>query len=270
VVNRCYSLVFINFLFKPDSKRNTDVYFPYAQLNDETNVQYRTHVSRNSIGLVVGLSIVGIIATAIFIGMCWHINQDFKCWPRRSSLSQLDTVEQCTSSPPTQPRGYYLPTPVILGDEFQTSDVDFSLQSNSNTAGRQTSKFFNALKGNLQSRPHNAPVNSSTPSSHETERAPAHDVSLVERDCQICGDQKSSSEFPERATSLCTHRSNSCQECISNWIQSQMDNNNLQEIRCMESNCSMVFSYSDIRSHASQEVFSKYVKHISANLKTEN
>ena len=87
--------------------------------------------------------------------------------------------------------------------------------------------------------------------------APQNDTNLVpsEQECAIC----SVSVSMERLIRLdaCTHPAQICGECTANWIQEQVASSTWDRIRCPTDGCDVVISHSEIKQHATVDVFNR-------------
>lgn len=81
--------------------------------------------------------------------------------------------------------------------------------------------------------------------------------SVKEQDCAICAETLRVSQFPETpVTDRCTHESNTCSECISRHIESQLESRMWDQLSCPE--CPALFGYTDVEKHATKATFQKY------------
>lgn len=77
------------------------------------------------------------------------------------------------------------------------------------------------------------------------------------RDCEVCAETKTIFEFsPRPTTSTCTHTVNTCKECISSWLASELEDKGHQHLQCPE--CSSPLSHEDVRRSATPETFALY------------
>ncbi|KAF2024856.1 hypothetical protein EK21DRAFT_11365, partial [Setomelanomma holmii] len=76
------------------------------------------------------------------------------------------------------------------------------------------------------------------------------------RQCDVCGDEASVSEFPSLAG--CRHLPQTCSDCYKKWIAAQLPNNSWREVTCPEKNCDIRLTYSDIQQTATRETFEQY------------
>lgn len=78
-----------------------------------------------------------------------------------------------------------------------------------------------------------------------------------EQECVICAETLRVSQYPETGvTDKCTHESNTCLECISHHIHSQLDSRMWDQLSCPE--CPALLGYADVRKFATEATFQKY------------
>jgi len=75
--------------------------------------------------------------------------------------------------------------------------------------------------------------------------------------CVVCGDDKRLPEMPHRVTKGCSHEATTCRECLEMWIQSSMETNEWDRLRCPD--CPEVLTFHDIKAWASEDVFTRCV-----------
>lgn len=77
-------------------------------------------------------------------------------------------------------------------------------------------------------------------------------------ECLVCGDTKAVLDFPPTAPSSdCSHRPNTCTDCLESWLASEIDGKGaVPEIKCPE--CPSLLRYIDLRRWASPETFATY------------
>lgn len=81
-----------------------------------------------------------------------------------------------------------------------------------------------------------------------------------EQECVICVETLRVSRFPEAGvTDRCSHESNSCLECISRHIQSQLESRMWDQLSCPE--CPVLLRYADVQKYATKETFQMYDFH---------
>jgi hypothetical protein len=78
------------------------------------------------------------------------------------------------------------------------------------------------------------------------------------RDCDVCGEEFPVAEFPIRLTRRCNHESKTCRLCVTQWIQSSLENSSLMSIKCPGASCKELLAHDDVRASASSEVFDRY------------
>jgi hypothetical protein len=74
------------------------------------------------------------------------------------------------------------------------------------------------------------------------------------RTCVVCECREKADTFPAKATSRCTHETNTCSTCLQKWIETQLTDKGLK-IKCIE--CPEQFQHSDIQNHAPKEMFER-------------
>jgi hypothetical protein len=84
--------------------------------------------------------------------------------------------------------------------------------------------------------------------------------------CSICTEEFPAFDFSENRASH-THESQTCKECISSWITSQLEMNGWERICCPT--CPDTLSHSDIQRYATQETFHRCVKMIALRNETK-
>lgn len=78
-----------------------------------------------------------------------------------------------------------------------------------------------------------------------------------EQECVICTETLRVSQFPEvGVTDRCSHEPNTCLECISHHIQSQLESRRWDQLSCPE--CSALLRFADVQKFATEETFQKY------------
>jgi hypothetical protein len=75
------------------------------------------------------------------------------------------------------------------------------------------------------------------------------------RNCIICGNEKSATRFGGKITDNCDHDTNTCKLCVQEWIGSQLLEKGWDSIKCSE--CSELLQHSEVLKHASSEVFQR-------------
>lgn len=80
---------------------------------------------------------------------------------------------------------------------------------------------------------------------------------VKEQECIICAETLRVSQFPEaRVTDKCSHEPNTCLECISHHIQSQLESRRWDQLSCPE--CPALLRYADVQRYAARKTFQKY------------
>ena len=80
---------------------------------------------------------------------------------------------------------------------------------------------------------------------------------IKEQECVICVETLRVSQFPEAGvTDECSHESNTCLECISHHIQSQLESRRWDQLSCPE--CPVLLRYADVQKYATKETYHKY------------
>lgn len=78
-----------------------------------------------------------------------------------------------------------------------------------------------------------------------------------EQECVICAETLRVSQFPAAAvTDKCTHESNTCLECISHHIRSQLESRMWDQLSCPE--CPVLLRYADVQKYATNATFQIY------------
>jgi hypothetical protein len=79
----------------------------------------------------------------------------------------------------------------------------------------------------------------------------------VYRECIVDTEQHLIPEFPRRITAECRHIAQVCHSCLEKTINSKLDSNTWDNIKCPE--CPARFSYYDVRNILTSEDFQKCV-----------
>ncbi|KAH8195257.1 hypothetical protein TruAng_010581 [Truncatella angustata] len=74
--------------------------------------------------------------------------------------------------------------------------------------------------------------------------------------CAVCSDDKRVSEIPRHVTRSCEHKSNTCKDCVGQWITSSMETLAWDRLKCPE--CPQLLQFDDVRAFASPDVFVRY------------
>ncbi|KAK5162929.1 uncharacterized protein LTR77_011090 [Saxophila tyrrhenica] len=75
--------------------------------------------------------------------------------------------------------------------------------------------------------------------------------------CISCNDElwsEDSSDVP--LTSQCAHEISACRACVQHWIETQVDDNGVANVRCLE--CRELLTHADVQQHATRQTFSRY------------
>lgn len=76
-------------------------------------------------------------------------------------------------------------------------------------------------------------------------------------DCVICAESKKIADFPLlNATSQCDHPIQTCTDCLSAWLESELADKGHQSLTCPE--CSATLSHNQVKRAASPETFTLY------------
>ena len=87
-----------------------------------------------------------------------------------------------------------------------------------------------------------------------------------EKECAVCREPKEPLEFPTKPpTEECTHTVQTCAECVSMWIESELESKGWQQISCPFPNCSSLLTYEDVKRDASESTFKRYDKFVTHN-----
>lgn len=79
------------------------------------------------------------------------------------------------------------------------------------------------------------------------------------RACVCCSDTKHPLDFPARpATARCEHPSQTCTNCMQEWLASEFSSKGCEDIHCAE--CPSTLSYDDMRRLALETTFTSYEK----------
>ncbi|OAL56794.1 hypothetical protein IQ07DRAFT_18408 [Pyrenochaeta sp. DS3sAY3a] len=80
------------------------------------------------------------------------------------------------------------------------------------------------------------------------------------RDCAVCGDSQPISSLPSLAN--CTHIPETCADCYTEWITSQLTESSWREVKCPGSKCKIKLTYHEIQAYALPENFQQYDTYI--------
>jgi hypothetical protein len=78
------------------------------------------------------------------------------------------------------------------------------------------------------------------------------------QECSICIETKPVNEFP-KVTSKCRHKATTCLTCLQAWISSELTALTWNRLKCFGDGCNAVLAYTDMKKHATPEVFEKFV-----------
>ncbi len=76
------------------------------------------------------------------------------------------------------------------------------------------------------------------------------------RDCAVCGENSLIVDLPSLAD--CTHRPETCADCFSAWIGTQLRDSSWSEVKCPGNGCKIQLAYFEIQQYATPEVFQQY------------
>ncbi|KAK3652982.1 hypothetical protein LTR56_004932 [Elasticomyces elasticus] len=95
----------------------------------------------------------------------------------------------------------------------------------------------------------------------EQEAARLADERARLRDCNVCGDAKDPLEFSAKQPTVgCMHPVATCNECLVQWMATEIDEKGGEGIKCPE--CPETLEYADVQRCASDETFEAYDKMI--------
>jgi hypothetical protein len=75
------------------------------------------------------------------------------------------------------------------------------------------------------------------------------------RNCVVCGHEKSAINFGGTITNSCDHDTNTCKSCLQKWICSQLSDKGWDKLKCSE--CSELLQHSDVKTNAAPEIFQR-------------
>jgi hypothetical protein len=84
-----------------------------------------------------------------------------------------------------------------------------------------------------------------------------HESSKAELDCSVCADTLPAQSFPN--LSGCEHRPDVCRTCFLAWVTERMDSTVWERIKCPSSDCRKLLTHDDVKAHAPEDVFARYV-----------
>ena len=78
-----------------------------------------------------------------------------------------------------------------------------------------------------------------------------------DQECVVCGDSKAMHDYPESPpTPRCSHKAQTCTECLQAWMASEIETKGCQGIKCGE--CPELLDYADVQRASSDHTFSTY------------
>jgi hypothetical protein len=80
-------------------------------------------------------------------------------------------------------------------------------------------------------------------------------------ECAVCGDEKRRREFPDLITEECRHSVNCCMDCLEQWIESQLESQGWDRIKCPDSSCNKLLRRTDMKECASPEAYARCIVH---------
>lgn len=80
---------------------------------------------------------------------------------------------------------------------------------------------------------------------------------LSVRECAVCGDMKSLTDFPEEWRLQCKHVWNTCGECVQAWIAAELESKGWDRISCPEEVCKASLCHADISQLADSATFQR-------------
>jgi hypothetical protein len=81
-------------------------------------------------------------------------------------------------------------------------------------------------------------------------------------ECSICADTLPAGNFPN--LSGCDHGPDVCRTCFLAWLIERMDSTVWEKIECPSSGCKKLLTHEDVKVHAPEDVFGRYVFHRSS------
>jgi hypothetical protein len=78
-------------------------------------------------------------------------------------------------------------------------------------------------------------------------------LKIVMRDCNVCGESVPVADLP--ALMGCSHEPQTCRECYTGWIASQLEEKGWRRIGCPESGCGHILEHASVQRYGSTEVF---------------
>ncbi|KAF1995018.1 hypothetical protein P154DRAFT_612278 [Amniculicola lignicola CBS 123094] len=82
------------------------------------------------------------------------------------------------------------------------------------------------------------------------------EIAPATRDCVVCGETIPIPELP--ALMACIHPPQTCAECFSGWIASELESKGWRDIKCPEANCKETIQHIEVQLIAKPEVFQRY------------
>jgi hypothetical protein len=120
--------------------------------------------------------------------------------------------------------------------------------------------FFKACKrcrdkGTLARRKERAKKSlaATEPNIYTADHKPARD----EVECSTCAESLPAEDFP--SLSACEHKPDVCRSCLLAWLAASMDSTVWENIECPSSGCKSHISHEDVKTHAPQDVFARYL-----------